>query len=93
MSPKSIRCESSPAISRISPATSAVVAAAHANATSRTSTLCSRPSLGSALSKNIASVPSGIAEKSVLSTPPNRSTTHSRLEDRTKFSASAFCPL
>ena len=89
----SIRCDSSPAISRISRATSAVVAAAHAHATSRTSTLCSLPSLGTALSKNMASAPNGSAEKSVLSTPPNRSTTHSRLDDRTISSASALVPL
>ena len=69
------------------PTTSAVVAAANAAATSRTSTVWMRPSVGSALSKNKASPVNGIAPGSTLITPPRRRITHSRLEARSRFSA------
>ena len=47
-----------------------------------------RPSVGSALSMKMPSAVSGRALKFGLSTPPSRSTTHSRLEARTNSSAS-----
>ena len=50
-SPWTSRCESSPPINSVSPMTGAVVAATKARATSRTSTIWMRPSIGSAASK------------------------------------------
>src|SRR4029078_12106378 len=72
---------------------SAVVAAAHAAATSRTSTLCILPSVGSTFSKKRASVLNGIDNRYVLSTAPSGSTPQSRLYDRTICSASALVAL